>query len=76
MITESKGTEIFCIADDFCKEYQSEIVKNSLPASTDRNYRNRKGRMSDIEIITILICFNSNTFCDFKIATCFMLPGI
>lgn len=66
MITESKVTEIFCIVDDFCKEYESEIVKNSLPASTERNHRNRKGRMSDSEIITILIWFRSNTFRNFK----------
>ncbi len=24
MITESKVTEIFCIADDFCKEFEVE----------------------------------------------------
>ena len=24
MITESKVTEIFCIADDFCKEFEGE----------------------------------------------------
>ena len=27
MITESKVTEIFCIADDFCKEFEVEMVK-------------------------------------------------
>ena len=25
MITESKVTEIFCIADDFCKEFDGEM---------------------------------------------------
>ena len=25
MITESKITEIFCIADDFCKEFEEEM---------------------------------------------------
>ena len=33
MIAESKITEIFCIADDFCKEFKVEITKNSLPPS-------------------------------------------
>lgn len=33
MITESKITEIFCIADDFCKEFEVEMAKNTLPAS-------------------------------------------
>jgi len=28
MITESKVTEIFCIADDFCKEFEGEMAKN------------------------------------------------
>lgn len=27
MITESKVTEIFCIADDFCKEFEAEMAK-------------------------------------------------
>ena len=27
MITESKVTEIFCIADDFCKEFELEMAK-------------------------------------------------
>lgn len=35
MITESKVTEIFCIADDFCKEFEVEMAKNSLPSTTD-----------------------------------------
>lgn len=30
MITESKVTEIFCIADDFCKEFEGEITALSF----------------------------------------------
>ena len=30
MITESKVTEIFCIADDFCKEFDAEMAKNAV----------------------------------------------
>ena len=33
MITESKVTEIFCIADDFCKEFEVEMSKNALSSS-------------------------------------------
>ncbi len=57
MITESKVTEIFCIADDFCKEFEVEMAKNALPSTTDAPKRKRKRMMSDAEVITILICF-------------------
>ncbi len=32
MITESKVTEIFCIADDFCKEFEAEMAKTHFRA--------------------------------------------
>ena len=65
-----KVTEIYCIADDFCKKYHSELNKTSLSLSnlsTDSpKPRKRKGRMSDAEMITILILFHSNTFRNVK----------
>ena len=66
MITEDKVTEIFCIADDFCKEFEVEMVKKSLPSSADAPKRRRKRMMSDAEVITILICFHFNTYRNFK----------
>ena len=55
----SKVTEIYCIADDFCKEYHSELNKTSLSLSNasanSSKHCKRKGRMSDAEMITILI---------------------
>ena len=66
----SKVTEIYCIADDFCKEYNLELNKTSLSLSNasanSPKHRKRKGRMSDAEMITILILFHSNTFRNFK----------
>ena len=35
MITESKVTEIFCIADDFCKEFEAEMAKTHFRSSAD-----------------------------------------
>ena len=35
MITESKVTEIFCISDDFCKEFEVEMAQNALPSSPE-----------------------------------------
>ena len=62
----SKVTEIYCIADDFCKEYELELNKKALslsnPSPNAPKTRNRKGRMSDAEMITILVLFHSNTF--------------
>lgn len=49
MITESKVTEIFCIADDFCKEFGAEMVKKALPSTPEAPKRNRKWMMSDSE---------------------------
>ena len=66
MITESKVTEIFCIADDFCKEFEVEMSKNALSSSADATKRRRKRMMSDAEVITILICFHFNTYRNFK----------
>ena len=51
MITESKVTEIFCIADDFCKEFEVEMAKNALPSSPEATKRRRKRMMSDAEVI-------------------------
>ena len=62
----SEVTEIYCIADDFCKEYELELNKKALslsnPSPNTPKTRNRKGRMSDAEMITILVMFHSNTF--------------
>lgn len=66
MITESKVTEIICIADDFCKEFKVEMAKNSIPSFPGTPKRRRKRMMSDAEIITILICFHFNTYRNFK----------
>ena len=55
----SKVTEIYCIADDFCKEYELELNKKALslsnPSPNTSKTRNRKGRMSAAEMITILV---------------------
>ena len=60
MITEDRITEIFCLADDFCKYFSSELKKHQL--SDGKKHRNKPGRLSDAEVITILILFHSNGF--------------
>lgn len=60
MITKDKITEIFCLADDFCKYFSSEIKKHQL--SDGKLHCSKPGRLSDAEVITILILFHSKGF--------------
>lgn len=62
MFTESKITEIFCMADDFCKLFSSEMKKHQIGAADGVKHRNKPNRLSDAEIITILILFHSGGF--------------
>lgn len=67
MLDKCKVTEIFCIADDFCKEFEKNNQFYALePGTEGKKHRKRKGMMSDSEIITIMICFHYNTFRNFK----------
>ena len=60
MFTEAKITEIFCLADDFCKVFNQELRTRQL--KDVRPHRNKPGRLSDSEVMTILIIFHSNGF--------------
>ena len=64
--TKDKITEIFCIIDDFCKEYDAEIEKMAISEPNGRKHRKRKWAMSRSEIMAILIYFHFNTFSYFK----------
>ena len=66
ILTRSKVTEIFCIADDFYKELEKNAVDFRLSSDSSRPKRNRKCTMSESEIITILICFHMGQFRNFK----------
>ena len=69
MITKDKVTEIFCIIDEFDKNLSAELAKNlRLPShnSDGKRYRNRKGRLSESEIMTILVCYHFGAYRNFK----------
>ena len=58
MFSEAKVTEIFYLADDLCKEfskYQEKHMFSTSPKNVKR--RNKPNRMSDAEIMLILIFF-------------------
>ena len=69
MITKDKIIEIFCIIDEFDKNLNVELSKNlCLPSynSNGKRFRNRKGRLSESEIMTILVCYHFGTYRNFK----------
>ena len=61
MITEDKVTEIFCIADDFCKVFDAQMGKYTIKSNTKRRYH-REFTMSKAEIMVIIILFHSSGF--------------
>lgn len=61
MYSESKVTEIYCIADDFCKEFTLQQKKYMFEDKAYK-HRNKPHRMNDAEIMVILILFHSGGF--------------
>ena len=53
MITEDKVTEIFCIADDFCRVFDAQMAKYPFKAERKRKYHH-ESRMSKAGIVVIL----------------------
>ena len=54
MFTEDKVTEIFCIADDFCKLYDAMMAKYTVKSPNKRPYH-RDGTLSKAEVMLIMI---------------------
>ena len=65
MFSDDKITEIYCMADDFCKEFSFQQAKYLVEDKRLR-HRNKPKRMSDAEIMVILILFHSGGFRCFK----------
>ncbi len=60
-------TNIFVQIDDFCKEFDAQIKKLKLDALGDsKKRRNRNSKMSDSEIITLMIGFHLGAHKTFK----------
>ena len=50
MITEDKVTEIFCMADDFCKFFDTMTAKYTLKPTGKRKYH-RNSTMSKVDVM-------------------------
>ena len=61
MLTDDKVTELFCMADDFCKFFDSQMEKYSVRNSQKRRYH-RSGRMSKSEVMLIIILFHCSGY--------------
>jgi len=51
---ESKVTKIYCMADDFCKEFTLQQEKYMIEDQKTK-HRNKPNRMSDAEIMVIYV---------------------
>ena len=50
--------EIYCMANYFCKFFNKTVRKHSFQVSDGKRYRNKPNRMSDAEVITVLVAFH------------------
>lgn len=61
MIIKDKVTELFCMADDFCKFFDAMMKKYTLKSDNKRAY-NRDSTMSKSEIMLIMILFHDSGY--------------
>ena len=64
MFPEDKIIEIFSMCDDFSKNFDGIVQKNSITAGDSDKKRkyHRDGKMSDSEVMTILILFHNSGY--------------
>ena len=60
MLSDNKVIEIFYMADDFCNYFNETVKKHSIDDT--KRHRNKPSRLSDSEIMTILIMFHMGGF--------------
>jgi len=61
VITEDKVTEIFYMADDFCKFFDAMTAKYTLKPTGKRKYH-RNSTMSKAEVMLIIILFHDSGY--------------
>lgn len=73
MTTNYKITELFYIIDESCKHFEAENAGNLLEDNSGVKRRRRQASLSDSEIMTILLYFD--TFRNFKHYYLFFIKG-
>ena len=66
LIMDTNLIEIFYIIDEFCKEIEKTMQGHILRKDTSKKTRKRSFRMSDSEVITIMVMFHQSHFRDLK----------
>ena len=66
MISTDKITEIFYLLDEFCIEFEKATQKSALTTDTTIKRRNRKSKLSDSEVMTIMVLFHYKQFRNLK----------
>jgi hypothetical protein len=66
MISDAKIIEIFCNLDDFMKEFDTVLTKNSISNASQPKRRNRKSKMSKSEVMTIMVIFHLKSYRNLK----------
>ena len=61
MLTEDKVTEIFFMADEFCKFFDRMTKKYTIEAPSKRKYH-RDGTLSKAEVMLIMILFHDSGY--------------
>ena len=58
MISTDKITEIFCVFDDFYIEFEKIIIENAVSSSCEKKTRKRTSKLSQSEVMCIMILFH------------------
>ena len=64
MLTIYEVTEIFYLCDEFSKEFEFSVKKHLMESDNTKKRRNRPNRMSESEVMTILIAFHLSGMCN------------
>jgi hypothetical protein len=66
MISTDKITEIFYLIDEFYKEFEKVAHGSTLQMDTGAKTRNRRSKLSDSEVMTIMVLFHYKQFRNLK----------
>jgi hypothetical protein len=66
MFIDSKLVDIFYFTDEFCKEFSKTLEGAQLKADNSKKSRNKPCKLSDSEVITIMIAFHLGSYRNLK----------